>query len=68
MEELLEILPLLIPLIVLELGMRVYAIVDIVKLEKKEIKTKGDNPLLWIIIVAVINFAWLIYLIFGKEE
>ena len=68
MEELVNLLPLIIPLVILELGMRVYAIIDIVSLEKKEIKTKGDNPLLWIIIVAIVNFAWLIYFIFGKEE
>lgn len=68
MEQLLELLPILIPLVIFELGMRVYAIVDIVKLEDKQIKTRAFQPIVWIILVAVINFAWVFYLIFGKEE
>ena len=68
MELFIDLLPVLIPVIIIELGMRIYAIIDITKLEKKGIKTRWDNPVLWIILVAVINFMWLIYLIFGKEE
>lgn len=68
MEQLVEFLPILIPLLVLELGMRIYAIIDIIKLEEKEIKTRWFQPVWWIVIVAVINFGWLFYLIAGKEE
>ncbi len=68
MEELMNILPILAPILLLEMGMRIYAIIDILKLEEKGMKTKGNNPLLWIILVAVINFCWVLYFIIGKEE
>lgn len=68
MELILELLPILIPIVIIELGLRVYAIIDIVKLEEKEIKTRWFKPVVWIIIVAVVNLAWIVYLVAGKEE
>lgn len=68
MELLLDLLPILIPLVVLEIGMRIYAIVDIIKLENKDMKTRWMQPVWWIVIVAVINFGWLFYILAGKEE
>lgn len=68
MDLLMELLPVLIPIILIDLGLRIYAIVDIVSLEKKEIKTRWFSPVVWIIIVAVVSLAWLVYLVAGKEE
>ena len=68
MELFLELLPIIIPLIIFDLGLRVFAIVDIVKLEKKEINTRWFKPVVWIILVAIVNLAWVIYFIAGKEE
>jgi hypothetical protein len=68
METIIDLLPILIPIIIIELGMRIYAIVDIVKLDQKGMKTKWNNPVLWIILVAIINFAWVVYFSIGREE
>jgi hypothetical protein len=48
--------------------MRVIAIIDIIKLEQKGLKTRWDKPTLWIILVGIINLWWIAYFIFGKEE
>lgn len=66
--DLAMILPILLPIVFIEFGMRIYAIVDITKLEKKGLRTRWNNPVLWIILVAVINFFWIIYFLAGKEE
>lgn len=68
MERFIELLPILIPIIVLELGMKIYAIIDIVRLENKGLKTRWNKPTLWIILVGVVNLWWIAYFIFGKEE
>jgi len=68
MDVFIEILPYLIPLVIIELSIRVYTIVDITKLKKNGIKTRWFSDVVWIIIVAVVNFAWLVYFLFGKEE
>ena len=62
---LIKYLPLLLPLILLELGLMVFAIVDIAR--KK--KTKNLSPLIWIIIILCVNtIGSIIYLIFGRAE
>lgn len=68
MEQFMELLPILIPIIIIELGMRVFAIIDIIKLEQKGLKTRWDKPTLWIILVGIVNLWWIAYFIFGKEE
>lgn len=68
MEQFMELLPILIPIIIIELGMRLFAIIDIIKLEQKGLKTRWDKPTLWIILVGIINLWWIAYFIFGKEE
>jgi hypothetical protein len=57
-------LPLVIPIIVLQLVLLVAAVVDIVKREK----TKGPKWV-WIIVVVCINlFGPIAYFIFGRDE
>jgi hypothetical protein len=65
MEVILSLLPLLIPLFLLELGFRIYAILDIIKPERR---VKGDNKIVWIIVIAAINFGWIFYLLLGRED
>lgn len=68
MEELniiMDLLPLIIPVILIDLIFKVYALVDILKEDRV---VKGGNKIIWIIVCMVINFGWVIYLIFGKDE
>jgi hypothetical protein len=64
LSKLVEWLPLLIPIIVLELGLMVFALVDVIKREK----TKGPKWM-WILIIVFVNlFGPIIYFIVGRNE
>ena len=57
-------LPLLIPVLVLELGLMIYCLVDVIRRPK----TRGPKWM-WIVIVVVINsLGPIAYLIIGREE
>lgn len=57
-------LPLLIPIALLELGLMIAALVDVIRREK----TKGPKWI-WIIVVVVFNlFGPIVYFIFGRDE
>ena len=57
-------LPLIIPIILLQLGLLIAALVDIIRREK----TKGPKWV-WIIVVVVFNLLGpIIYFIFGRDE
>lgn len=57
-------LPLIIPIVLLELGLMIAALVDIIRREK----TKGPKWV-WIIVVVVFNLLGPIaYFIFGRDE
>ena len=60
-----NILPLIIPIILIDLIFRIYAIVDIINEERK---VKGGNKVIWIIVIAIVNYGWVIYFVFGKDE
>ncbi|KFZ27613.1 MAG: hypothetical protein KQ78_00152 [Candidatus Izimaplasma bacterium HR2] len=60
-----DMLPLLIPIILIDWIFKIYVIVDILKEDRK---VKGGNKIVWIVVSMVINFGWVIYLIFGKDE
>lgn len=62
-----EMLPILIPLLVIELGLRVFALISVLKAKSKGIELRFD-PILWVVIVAVVNFGWLVYFIFGRKD
>ncbi len=64
-ETIQNILPLLIPIILIDLVFRVYAIVDIVNVDRR---VKGGNKIIWILVSVLVNFGWVIYFIFGKDE
>ena len=63
-----ELLPLLIPFIVIEFGMRIYAIVIIVNSEKNEVRLRYDSKVLWALVAGVINFGWVVFFLFGRVE
>lgn len=57
-------LPLIIPIVLLELGLLIAALVDVIRREK----TKGPKWV-WIIVVVVFNLLGPIaYFIFGRDE
>lgn len=67
MEEFTELLPILIPFLIIELGLRIFAIISIAKAKSKGITLRWD-PTIWIVIVAFVNFGWLLYFIIGRTE
>lgn len=67
MGEFADILPILIPYLVLELGLRIFALISVLKAKKNDVPLRFD-PIIWIIIVCFVNFGWLVYFIFGRKE
>ena len=57
-------LPLIIPVLLIELGMKVYAILDI---HKRERETVGIGKTGWTVVIALITLGWLPYLLVGRK-
>ncbi len=64
-EQVSNLLPLLLPIIILDIAFRIYAIVDILNEERR---VKGENKIIWILVVALVNFGWAIYFLFGRDD
>ena len=64
MDNLSELIPLLIPLVVLQIGLIVIALRDLIKREK----TKGPKWAWALVIVLVNTIGPIIYLLIGREE
>jgi len=64
-DEIMEILPILIPLVLIEIAIRIYAIIDIFKEERETLLLSKK---VWAIIVALINFGWVVYLVAGRKD
>ncbi len=60
-----EIIPLIIPILLIDIGFRIYAIIDIINVDRL---VKGGNKIIWILVICIVNFGWVIYFIFGKDE
>ena len=64
LDQLMKLLPLLIPLVVIQVGLMIAALIDLVKREK----TKGPKWV-WILIVVFVNMIGpIIYFVIGREE
>jgi len=60
-----ELLALLIPLVLLELGLLVWALLDIIRRER----VTGGNKVVWILVVVLINLIGpIVYFLFGRKE
>ena len=60
-----KLLPMLIPLVLLELGLLVWALLDVIRRER----VKGGNKVVWILVIVLINLIGpIVYFIFGREE
>ena len=65
LETIKEILPFLIPVLVLELALLIIALIDLGKREK----VRGGSKVLWAIVIVLVNIIGPVaYLIFGREE
>jgi hypothetical protein len=63
--ELMRLLPMLIPVILLEFGLLVWALLDVIRREH----VKGGNKLVWILVIVLINIIGpIVYFLFGREE
>ena len=63
-DQIMKLLPLLIPLFIVQLGLMIFALIDLIKREK----TKGPKWL-WVIIVVFVNMIGpIIYFVAGREE
>ncbi len=66
MEEfLLQYWPLLIPIVLIEMALKIYALVDLLRREH----VAGGKKWLWVIVILAINLLGsVIYLVFGRKE
>jgi hypothetical protein len=56
---------LFVPLFLLEVGLMVFALIDVVKRER----VRGGNKVLWILLIVLVSVIGpLIYLLFGRLE
>jgi len=64
-ETIKEMLPFLIPLVLLQIALMVIALVDLVRRKR----VKGDSKILWVVLIVFINIIGpIIYLLLGREE
>jgi hypothetical protein len=63
-----DLLTLLLPLVIIELGIRIYTIYYIMKLHKQDARFRFDSHVLWAIIVGLVNFGWVAFFIFGVVD
>jgi hypothetical protein len=60
-----EILGLILPLVVLELGLLIWSLVDLTQPERR---VRGDNKVVWALLIIFIGFFGpLLYFIVGRE-
>ena len=64
-ERFIELLPLFIPIILIDLGFKIYAFIDIMKEDRR---VRWNNKIAWILISILINYGWIFYFLFGREE
>jgi hypothetical protein len=56
----------LLPLLLIDLGMVVYSIVDLFKPERR---VRGGNKIVWLLIILLIStLGWVAYLLAGRED
>ncbi len=56
----------LAPLVLIDLGMIIYSIVDLYKPERR---VRGGNKLVWLLVILLVStLGWVIYLLAGREE
>jgi len=65
LETIKGILPFLIPLVILELGLMIFALVDLIR--RKAVR--GGNKIIWALVIVLFQiFGPIIYLVIGRKE
>ena len=65
LDTIIKVLPFLIPLFLLEVGLLVWALIDVIKRQK----VRGDNKVVWILVIVLIEVIGpIIYLAIGRKE
>ncbi len=64
LEQIQELLPLLLPIVLIDVGFRIFAIIDMIK-EERQVK---GNKMIWIFVVALVSFGWVFYFLIGRED
>ena len=65
LDMIIEFLPFIIPLVLLQFGLMIFAIIDIIKKNR----TKNLSPVAWILIAALINMLGpVLYFVLGRAE
>lgn len=60
-----QLLPLLIPIMLLELGLLVWALLDIIRRER----VTGGNKVIWILVIVLVStIGPIVYFLFGRKE
>lgn len=63
--DVIELLKLLWPLLVIQFGLMVLALLDLRKREK----VKGDNKAVWVLVIIIINIIGpVLYFVWGRER
>ncbi len=61
-----DLLPLLLPLVLLQVGLLVWALIDLTRPERR---VRGDSKVVWALIIVFISFFGpLLYFIVGRED
>lgn len=65
MEELMEYLPILLPIIIIQYGLAIFALVHVLK----HPNYKFGNKIIWVLVVLFINIIGpIVYFVFGKGD
>ena len=65
MEAFLEILPYVLPFIILNVAVQIYSVIDIYKAEREVILL---NKKWWTVVVIIVSFGWVLYLLAGRKQ
>jgi hypothetical protein len=61
-----KLLPIIVPLLLIQLGLVVYTLFDLLKPERR---VKGGSKLLWAVVIILVNLVGpLVYLFIGRED
>lgn len=65
-DRLFALLPFIVPLVLVEIGLIVYALLDLFKAERR---VRGDSKLVWALVILFIGtLGPLAYLFFGRKD
>ena len=64
-QEFIDIFPLIAPLLLIDIGFKIFAIIDIMKVDRV---VRWNNKIIWVLISVLVNYGWIFYFLFGRDE